>query len=356
MPVSALDAISPAFARTKLVLYTPFRLGRTWKLSISAYLTMGSAFFMPLFLLAFFFVPQMRSAGGSTLVTAVLISAVVLTLFFTWVFYLLTRLRFAVFDIVIDRGEFITPAWRKHGSAAWSFTLFKFVLGLVITAALALPSIAFYKHLFATLAAMPKLQPGQQLPPDVAFSILGGYLSFYAILGGTFWLTGVLNDLLIAPLALRNATLGEAFRELFQFIRDEPGQVALYAVMKLVLAVAGYMAVTFASEIALLLVIVVVGLVVGLIGFGLHLAGVSTVILTVLAILVGVAFYIALLWGMMFPIGALFTYLEAYMAYFLAGRYPAIRERLIASTPVPATASPLYPNPYPPYVPPSPAE
>ena len=33
----ASEAVSPAFARTRLLLFSPFRFGRTWKLCATAY-------------------------------------------------------------------------------------------------------------------------------------------------------------------------------------------------------------------------------------------------------------------------------------------------------------------------------
>ena len=55
MPIlSALDAISPAFARTKLVLFSPFRKGRTWKLAATAYLATAGAVFLPFPLIPIF--------------------------------------------------------------------------------------------------------------------------------------------------------------------------------------------------------------------------------------------------------------------------------------------------------------
>jgi len=355
MPIySALDAISPAVARTRLILFSPFRFGRTWKLCFTAYLTVAASVFMPMFLLVFFFLPKLRQFGGTVLVTASIITAIVLTFFFAWLFYLCTRLRFAFFDIVLNRVELVSPPWRKYGPQAYQWALFKILLGTVISAAVALPMAAFYHHFFASLSALSALRPGQQPPPELFVSFMSGYFSFYAVFILIFWVSALLSDFIVPSLALESTTLSEAFRRLGQLIRSEPGQFTAYALLKLVLAIAGYMAVTIAFEIAIVIVMIIVGLVVLLIGFLLHLAGVSIAVLTVLGVTLLVAFYCFAFWAMMFGVGTVLTFLEAYALYFLSGRYPVLGELLAASTPPPTTVSPLYPNPYPPYTPPPP--
>jgi hypothetical protein len=122
---SALDALSPAFSRTKLVLFSPFRLGRTWKLGASAYLSVAGTVFVPFPLLLFGFVPLLRQASVPAGVVPIMTAAVIMaTLVNLVVFYLCSRLRFAFFDIVLHRGAFVTPAWRKYGGASLRWALF----------------------------------------------------------------------------------------------------------------------------------------------------------------------------------------------------------------------------------------
>jgi hypothetical protein len=352
MPIlNALDCISPAIGRTKLVLFSPFRIGRSWKLSITAYLTAASAIFMPIFLLAFFFLSPIRQAGGSIAVTLVSVGAVVATLLSLWLFHLITRLRFAFFDIVLNRGEFVAPAWRKYGSQAFRWSAFKVALGTLALALVAMPTAAFFRH-FVTVMATVK--PGQQPPPDFVFSLMSGYLLLYGLFWLFLWASSVLADFVVPSLALEDTTLSEAFRRVGVLIRTEPAQFAAYAVLKLVLAGAAYMAVIFGLEICIVIVGIVLGLICTLFGFLLHLAGVSIAVLTALGVLVLFAFYLFALWVIVFGMGAIFTFLEAYSLYFLSGRYRMLGELLAASTPRPAIRGELYPEPYPAYVPPPP--
>jgi hypothetical protein len=350
MPIlNALDCISPAISRTKLVLFSPFRLGRSWKLSFTAYLATTSSMFMPLFLLAFFFLPQIRAAGGSLAVPLVSVGAIVATVLTAWIFHLVTRLRFAFFDITLNKGEFVAPTWRKYGSQAFRWSLFKIALGTVVMIVVAAPMIGFFKHF---VAVMSSVKPGEQPPPDLMFSLMSGYFLFYLLFWVYFWASSLLSDFIVPSLALEDTTLAEAFRRLGLLIRREPGQFSGYAVMKLVLAAVGYMGMTFALEIGIVLVGLLVGLVVALIGFLLHLAGVPMPVLIGLGIVVLIVFYGFALWTLVFGFGAVLTFLESYALYFLSGRYPMLGDLLAASTPPPVVRGVLYPEPYPAYVPP----
>jgi hypothetical protein len=352
MPIlSALDCISPAFGRTKLVLFSPFRAGRTWKLSLTAYLTVASGVYIPIFLLVFFFLSPIRQAGGSMAVTLVSVGSVIATLLSLWLFHLLTRLRFAFFDIVLNRGQFVAPAWRKYGSQAFRWSVFKVVLGTAALSLVALPTAAFVRHFVAMVSV---LKPGEQPPPDFVFSLMSGYFLIYGLFWLFLWVSSLLSDFVVPSLALEDTALAEAFRRVGVLIRTEPAQFTIYAVTKLVMAVAGYMAIILGLEIGIVIVGIVVGLICALIGFLLHLAGVSIAVLTVLGVLVLFAFYIFALWVIVFGMGAVFVFLEAYSLYFLSGRYPMLGELLAASMPAVAARGPLYPDPYPAYVPPPP--
>jgi hypothetical protein len=344
--LSALDAISPAFSRTKLVLFSPFRKGRTWKLAATAYLAIIGTVFLPYFLIAFFFIPMTRQAGGSMAVTILLSTSALFTLIYLLIFYLCTRLRFAFFDIVLNRGEFVAPAWRKYGPQSMRWTLFKIVLGTVFMAVIAVPTAVYIRQMIAAFSSL-HLAPGQQPPPAFIAAIFSGYaviFLLYAILGLFFWLSSLLSDFIVPSLALENTTLAEAFRRFGQLIRREPGPFALYALLKLGLALAGYMAQSLAFY-AVFLIVGIVGGLLFLLGYGLHLLGVPILILTILGVILAIAFYLFLfLYVMFFLIGTVMTFLEAYALYFLAGRYPLLAQLLAESTP-PAPVPPPSWNP-----------
>ena len=354
MPIlSALDAISPAFARTKLVLFTPFRKGRTWKLAATAYLATIGAVFLPFPLIYLAFVPAARKAGGSAAAWAVIIGILLLTALYVWIFHLCSRIRFAFFDIVLNRGEFVAPAWRKYGPQARKFTAFKILLGIIVTAVFAVPTAGYFSHLFSVVSS---IKPGQEPPPEFMLGLFAGYILAYLGFGMFFFASTLLNDFIVPSLALEDTSLGEAFRRFGRFIRNEPGQFALYVLMKFVLGLAGYMGAIIAFEIIFLVAIAIIGLIAFAIGFLLHMAGVSTIVLTVLGVILAIACYLFfLVYCLILVMGMVLTFLESYKLYFLSGRYPMLGELLDRSTPPPVLYAPPPGYPVPSYPPPPPA-
>jgi hypothetical protein len=108
------------------------------------------------------------------------------------------------------------------------------------------------------------------------------------------------------------------------------------------------MSVTIAWEILFIILTLIVGTVVFLFGLLLHLLGVPPLVLSGLAFLIVGLWYLFLLYSIVFPLGAVLTFLDAYADYFLGGRYPMLGDLLDRSTP------PARPPYYPPYYPPPP--
>jgi hypothetical protein len=354
--LSALDAISPAFSRTRLVLFSPFRLGRTWKLSATAYLATAGSVFLPFPLFYLAFVPFARQAGVPYVVPVLIAVSVVGTLVYLVVFYLISRLRFAYFDIVLNRGQFVAPGWRKYGPPSFQWTAFKVVLGSVLAAAVAAPMVGYIRYLVQAFSAL-NLAPGEQPPPAFIASIFSAYAAIFLVYVGFglfYWASSLLSDFIVPSLALENTTLGEAFRRLSLLIRNEPGQFAAYAFVKLGLAIAGYFAMVIASYIVILIVGVVVGII-ALLGYlVLHALGASTTVLVALGVILGVALYLFFIFYVVFlGAGTVLTFLESYLLYFLGGRYPMLGGLLEASTPPPVRSTPVYPAYTPPPPPPA---
>jgi hypothetical protein len=350
--LNAFDAISPAFARTKLILFSPFRKGRTWKLAATAYLTMAGTTFIPFPLLYLVCLPLAFQAGGKTAVEILIGATILVLLLYLVFFYVVSRLRFALFDIVANHGQFVAPAWRKYGPQSFRWTLFKVLLGTLFTAAIAAPTAAYIKQIVSLFSKL-HLAPGQQPPPGFYTAIFTGYAAFFLvyIAFALFWLaTSLLSDIIVPLLALENLTLSAALRRALQFVRNEPGQLSLYAIVKVGLAFAGYMSVTLVAYAIILIAALVVGLI-GFIGYLLlHAIHVPNPILIGIGAVVGMALYFVLFFYLIFiGMGALIIFLESFALYFIAGRYAPLAELLAASTPPPAyLPAQAYPNFYPP--------
>lgn len=329
--------------------------GRTWKLCATGYLATAGNLFLPFPLVYLMFLPAAHRAGEPFAV-ALITACTVFTAVFLFLFVLFSRLQFAFFEVVLNREQFIAPLWRKHRSVYASWTWLKVVAGFAITAAFALPIAAYGRSLLELMRSMSALKPGQMPPPEFFVTFYGGFLGVYAIFILLYFLGSLGYDFIVPSLALESIPLGEAFRRFGRLVRAEPGQFALYCLLKIVLGFVGYMALNFALQIVMFLVFVVVGLVALLIGFLLHLVGVPTAVLIGLAIALGIVLFLVLLvYVMVIGLGSLLTFFESYSIYFLSGRYPLLGELLARSTPPPQPAVPQPWNPsyYPPYPPPS---
>ena len=347
-PLSATESISPAIARTKLILFTPFRKGRTWKLTATAYLCRIGTMFFPFPVIYFFFLPAARNAGTGA-VTALVIAVGLLTALAVWIFHLCSRLQFAYFDIVLNRGEFVVPAWRKYGPQSRHWSAIKVGLGVALTQVGALPLAAYIHHLIPLFEMMKSIPPGQAPPPAFIGSIFAGYGLVFLIFGPFYLVSSLLYDFIVPSLALENTSTREAFRRMFALIRLEPGEFFLYVLLKLALGLAAYMGATLAWEIVFILCTVIVGLAVLVVGFLLHLAGVPMIVLTMLGFLLAFVWYLFFFGYTMFmTVGTVFTFLDAYALYFLGGRYPLLGDLLDRSTPPEVNPYAAAYSPYPP--------
>ena len=342
-PLSAADCISPAFSRTKLILFSPFMKGRTWKLSATGYLASAGNLFLPFPLVYLIFLPAAERAGKGFAI-ALITACVVISAVFLFLFVLFSRLQFAFFEVALNREQFIAPLWRKHRSVYGTWTWLKVVAGLAIVAAFAVPIAAYSRRLLELVQSMSTLKPGEMPPAEFFLLFYGGFLGFEAIIILLYFLGSLGYDFLVPSLALESVPISEAFRRFGRLVRAEPGQFSLYCLLKIVLGFVGYMGLTFALEIVIFLVFAVVGGVAFLFGFLLHLAGVPTAVLLSLAIAIGIVLYLALFgYVMIIGLGTLLAFFEAYSLYFLAGRYPLLGELLARSTPTPQPPPPPYP-------------
>jgi hypothetical protein len=348
-PLSATECITPAIERTRLVLFTPFRMGRSWKLSATSYLTVMGVLFLPFPLIYLAFLPVAYRSGGKIMALAVTALILFATALFTWIFHLCSRLQFAYFDIMVNRGEFVAPAWRKYGPQALAWTGVKILGGSALTLVCAVPLTAYVRHLIPLFSSLPTVKPGQPPPPEFMAAMAGfyaGYFLFMLIIGAVYLVGSIFANFLIPSLALENTGLREAFRRMTELIRREPGEFAIFVLLKTGLGIAAYIGATVLWEIAFLLCSLLLGIVVFFFGFLIHLAGVPTAVLTALGIVLAVAWYLfATIYSLMLAIGPAWTFLDAFALYFLGGRYPMLGDLLDHSTPAPQIPQ-MYSSPY----------
>lgn len=344
---SAADLISPAIKRTKWFLFQPFRWSTFLKLCAVSVLTEGFS--------SNFNVPggnggHSKSApspaspglpsapfGLSPMEIALIAAFVVVCIGLGLViFYLVTRLRFAMFHCLVYQTREIRPGWQRYEAESWRFFLLSVTVGFAFLGVIVVAAIPFVVG-FYRLA--------RSAQPDDAFN-LAGFLSLLlplipvivAVVLVAIALHVILNDLILPHIALENASAGAAWRQVWMHITAEKGGFLLYALLRVVLPIAAMIAAVIVLILPFLLVFGAMGL--SAAGLGVLIAGASGVnkllLILVLALIVlaavAIAIFLALCVGG--PIGIA---VRNYALLFYGGRYQALGD-LLSPPPPPAPA------------------
>jgi hypothetical protein len=365
-PLSATECISPALQRTRDVLWRPFRLGTFLKLAAVAFFAeLGGGFNF-----------NLPGRGGNLhgvapAVQAFLVAfAVILGLGALIVglalLYIGSRLQLVLIELVATRQRYVAPLWRKYGSPTWRWIGFKvlfFLLSVLLCLVLAVPLILYFvgHHLgFGTIFS-GSLFSALHLTQIILFIALA--LLILLIVSVAY---ALVRDLGLPFLALEDLTLSDTLGRLQALLATEPGEVALFLLLRLVLGIAF----GIVAELAVVIILVISLLPVAIVGVilwaALHNAGPGgTAALIGCAIFCGLIFISWAMCVMIAILGSLLTFNQAYALYFLGGRYPMLGDLLDRSTPPPtnpyAASFPSYPPPYyppqtgPPVAPPGPS-
>jgi hypothetical protein len=329
-PLSATDAIAPAWQHTRRLLLGTRNPGLFFKIA-------AVAFFAEMMSSSFSFSKPFHgghAGGGSlpsitaTIIGIIFIAAVVGLLIGLVFFYLSSRLQFSIFHIVLRSETTVAPIWRRYGSATWRWMGLKILFFLSAFACLApilVPGVFFIIHAIT-------LQSHGDNSHIVGF-ILTGF--FFVVLFVLFVLaltiaTVLLRDFALPSMALEGTSFRETLRRVVALARAEPGQVSLYLLLRFCLTVAG----AFVSEIVIVLLGLVIGGPLAGLGFGLwatlHTAGsaaragmIGGWVILALALLAVIGV------GVICLFGYLFTFLQAYAIFFLGGRYPLMGQLLV---------------------------
>lgn len=353
MPISAIDAIGPAFQHTKEQLLRPFRAAEWAKLALVGFLAgelssggcNGGNFQIPT-------KPTGgRGSLGSALpsidpaLLAVLIALLIVVAIVFWILfvYVSSVMRFILFDSVVAKRCEIGRSWsRRHGDGLRYFVwqiLFALAMGVGIALLIGLPA-AF------ALAAGWLQHPRQHMIP----LILGGMLLFFAFMG--FILLSLVvhvftKDFVVPQMALEKISAIEGWRRLLHMLNAEKSSYAGYLGMKIVMALGASVVVSIITLIVLLVLLIPVG------GFGVvavligKAAGLTWNLYTItLAIVLGCIVLAILLYVVSLISVPAIIFFPAYSIYFFASRYPALDAYLRPPSPMVPSAPP-WPPPLP---------
>ena len=349
MPVSAVDCVQPAIQHTREQLFTHFRFGQ-WSLLalvgiLAAELHVGGCSFggfnLPIT------TPRRREAKFAQF--AGLIGAVILLgaiLFFIFL-YINSVFRFILFDSVLRKDCSIGNGWSLWHRSGRRFFLwqlvFQIAVGLFFAIVIGVPvAIA----VAAGASHNPLDHPGRMVG---AIFLLVGLLLVFGLAAKAVQVLA--KDFLVPIMALEGLDFADGWSRLLAMMRVEPGHYTVYLLLKLVLSIA---AVILFSIVAIIPAIVVILPAVLLI-VAVHMASSAWNVTTIsLAVIIGVAFLMLLIYVMAWVSVPATVFFPAYAIYFFAARYPNLNV-LLSPVPVPQPAgSAVVPENIPPEAPPAP--
>lgn len=343
-PLSAIDAISPAFDHTKRQLFQPFRLGFWLRMAVVALAT-GQFYSSSLSGLHFNLPASRRAMAYSFQSMArphweylkrylpwiILIVLLVIVGVALWI-YVASVFRFVLFDSVLTDRCVIRKQWRQWRGQGVRFFLWRVCFGLGVALSLGIFGGACYLVALNTGALRNPRQ-------HIALLVLGG-LAALLVLACLIALAALIalfaRDFVVPVMALEGVGVIEGWRRVIAMLKAEKKAYAGYVLMKIVLVVGTTIIFGILTLIAVLLLFIPISIAGAGAYFFAKSAGLLWSFPTIAAGVVLGAVVIALLFYLTaFISGPAMMFFQAYVIHFLGSRYPALGERISPVVPEP---------------------
>ena len=340
--LSASDCITPAIERTKSLLFRPFQWNTFLKLTAVAFFAeIGSGSFSFGSPGQHSHMPGISPAIRATIVALLLGISLVVLIVGLVLLYVSSRLQLVLVEAVATGQTTIAPLWRRYSRLTWRWLGLKLLFFLLFGAALL--------ALFAPfILSMIKNAPSGGRPPSAAF-VSHIFLFISAILLVVLILVAayiLLRDFALPFLAFEDLPITEALGRLRAVIAANPGEIALYLLLRFLLGLVAAIAAEILIALVLVVSLIPFALIGGVLWLTLHHAGSVGMAALISSAIVGGL--VLLLWMASVGIGLLgtvFVFTQSYALYFLGGRYPLLGNLL---------EPPQLPYPAPPQPPPAP--
>lgn len=368
--LSPLDALGPAFRRTREVLAAPFRLGFFLKIALIAALTQPSFYSASISypaqglqfavlskaghrsgFAATGYGSQFVSGSGLAAIGIAALVAIVVFCLALWVLcsYLYCRLRFTLFDLVVYKRGQVGKAWSAYGRQSWRYFGLVILVSLgflIVTAVVVGPGMVHFIHVAGPLAsAGAKMNPLALM--GAMFPLL---VAIFAVAALWAVVDSLMQDFLLPPMAIEDAPLEAVFGRFFALVKANFGQLVIYILLRFAVGIG----LTWILMLVFLAGLMVAGL--GVYGIGTvlyHALGASSVgqvICVALAILTGLVVVVVYIMAIVAIYGTAAIFKQSYAAYFFGGRYGALGDRLEPPAPL-ASVEYFEPPPLPPSAP-----
>jgi hypothetical protein len=367
LPLSAVDAISPAFDHTKRQLLQPFRIGQWVRLAIvgllAGELSSGGGCNMPNLSnfnlpqhpggTQHFLSPDFAGANPALIATLVIVIVVAALVFGIVLMYISSVMRFILFDSVLAKECHIRQGWYRRQEPGWRYFLWKLLYTLVTLGVLVV--LVGIPAGFAFSAGWFR-DPKQHL----LGLVLAGVLLFFVIAIFTIAMALIFvltKDFVVPQMAMENIGAMEGWRRLWPMVQAEKGGYAGYVGMKIVLAIGAAIILGIVGFIlALIIFIPAAGVAIAAVFAG-KTAGLQWTAYTItLAVVAGCVLLVAFLFVTALISVPVIVFFPAYSIYFFAARYPALSAVLYPAPPAPSIPPVAFSPPNePPPLPPAPA-
>ena len=352
-PLSAIEAIGPAWNHTSRLLSAPRRWGLLLKIGFVACIAQvggcngsfnGSG--SRLHDAAPRVLQNISPAAIAAMVAAAFAVGVVLLVVWLVLLYVGSRLQFVLFEVVLRSDTTIGPIWRRYSAATWRWIGLKLLFFVVAFLCAAPVMVPFAIHLLHNL---PSHDGGSSQMISFVLGIMGmaGVVVLAVLIIGAGYT--LLADFGLPSMALESTSFTETVNRVLRLIRAEPMQVFVYLVMHVLMRFAGVLCAQIALVFATLVALIPLGGVAAGLWFLLHQGGAGSHVVMIAGwVVLGALLLILMLIAGFMLVGYVLTFLQAYALYFLGGRYQRVGAYL---EPFVAPPIPVYVPP-PAYMPP----
>lgn len=335
--LSATEAIGPALARTRRILFQPFRFSTFLKLCFVAAVTEGMGFRG--------FNSGRGSHGGRrwsggpvtwtpehiALAIGVALLLLVIGLF---VLYLIVRLRFALFESLARQSTLLRPGWRMYREQSWRFFWLSVVVGIgfvVVAAGAILPFVRPIVHVIRDSQAAGHLLIGPLL--SAVLPLVGVLLGLTLL---AIAIDVILRDFMLPHMALEDESAGEAWLEVWDRLTSETGAFLVYGVLRVLMPIGAAVGIFIVLAIPLIVLFGIPGVMLGLLhAAAMNAQGVLQLLyygFEALLVVVLVALGMLVAIGIGGPLGIA---IREYALMFYGGRYQRLGDVLAPPPAVP---------------------
>jgi hypothetical protein len=264
---------------------------------------------------------------------AILLAAVLVVV----LIYINSRMRFVLFDSIVDGACRIRDSWGRRGDPAFRYFLFQILFS--VTAILSMAVLVGIPLLAAAALGLFR-NPSQHILALVLGALVAGFL-FIAWLITLLVVQVLTKDFVVPQMALDDVSVSEGWDRLLSLIKAEKAGYAGYVGMKILLNIAASIVLGIAGFIAILIILVPFGGI-GVIGvLAGRAAGLDWNPVTLaIAIVFGTVAVLALVLVLSLVSVPAVVFFPAYSIYFLAERYPRLHALLYPNAAEPDLSSP----------------